>query len=66
MCTVLDSGSLYGSLYHYPGAAHSAGSMRQIFDWDSGEFLGEIPEAPVTFNVVGNTNEYGVVIGETT
>lgn len=24
-----------------------------------GTYLGEIPEAPETFNVVGNINEYG-------
>ena len=61
-----DSGSLYGSLYHYPAATHAAGTMRSIYDWDSGEYLGEIAEAPTTFNVVGNINEFGVIIGETT
>jgi hypothetical protein len=29
-------------------------------------FLGQIPEANYTYNVVGNTNEYGLTIGETT
>ena len=29
-------------------------------------YLGEIPEAEETYNVVGNTNEYGLSIGETT
>lgn len=61
-----DSGSLYGMLYHYPAADHPPGTMRKIFDWDSGKPLGEIPEAPHTFNVVGNQNEFGLVIGETT
>ena len=28
--------------------------------------LGEIPEPPATYNVMGNANEMGVVIGETT
>ena len=40
--------------------------MRQIYDWDSGVHLGSIPEAATTFNVVGNLNEKGVSIGETT
>lgn len=61
-----DSGSLYGSLYHYPASVHESGSMRSVHDWDSGKYLGEIPEAPDTFNVVGNINEHGLIIGETT
>ena len=40
--------------------------MRAIYDWDSGEYLGDIEEARTTYNVVGNINEYGVIIGETT
>jgi dipeptidase len=40
--------------------------MRQIYDWDSGKYLGEIPEASTTYNVVGNINEWGLSIGETT
>ncbi len=61
-----DSANLYGSLYHYPKGIHAAGTMHQIFDWDTGVYLGEIPEAAETYNVVGNANEWGVVIGETT
>jgi dipeptidase len=61
-----DSGELYGSLYHYPAADHAVGDMRQIYDWDTGAYLGEIPEANHTYNVIGNVNEYGVTIGETT
>ena len=38
-------------------------AMRDIYDWDSGEFLGQIKEAAHTYNVVGNTNEKGVIIG---
>lgn len=40
--------------------------MRQIYDWDSGKHLGEIPEVAHTYNVVGNMNEYQVALGETT
>lgn len=61
-----DSGSMYGSLYHYPAATHAPGEMRAVYDWDSGAFLGNIAEAPATYNVVGNINEFGLIIGETT
>merc|ERR1711871_1625217 len=61
-----DSGSLHGSLGHYPAADHSAGTMRDIWDWDSSLFLCQIPEASHTFNVVGNANEHVLIIGETT
>ena len=61
-----DSHTLYGELYHYPAAKYKPGAIRKIVDWDSGKPLGEIPEAAETYNVVGNMNEYQVVIGETT
>jgi hypothetical protein len=61
-----DDVNLYGSLGHYPAADHADGTLREIWDWDDGIFLGEIPEAPHTFNVVGNINEHGLAIAETT
>ena len=61
-----DSPALFGYLYHYPASHHEPGTMRSVYDWDSGVYLGEIPEAEETYNVVGNTNEHGLVIGETT
>jgi len=61
-----DSSALYGSLYHYPAADHPVGAMRDVYDWDSGRYLGQIHEARHTYNVVGNMNEFGLTIGETT
>lgn len=61
-----DSYGMYGHLRHYQRAHHAPGTKRAIHDWDTGKFLGEIDEAPVTFNVIGNMNEYQVTIGETT
>eukprot|EP01041_Mallomonas_annulata_P002444 gene2444-4738_t len=61
-----DSGTLYGSLYHYPANKHLPGELHSIYDWDSGVYLGDIPEEPITYNVVGNINEFGLVIGEST
>eukprot|EP00051_Salpingoeca_urceolata_P008794 m.108942 g.108942 ORF g.108942 m.108942 type:complete len:610 (+) comp15944_c1_seq2:50-1879(+) len=61
-----DSGSLYGSLGHYAAKIHANGSTREVWDWDSGVFMGEITEASETYNVVGNMNEHQLAIGETT
>lgn len=55
-----------GSLGHYPAADHPPGSVRDIWDWDGSFYIGSIPEVPHTYNVVGNTNEFGLTIGETT
>ena len=61
-----DSGSLMGMLYHYPSQSNMANMKRKIYNWDTGVYLGEIPETNSTYNVVGNTNERGLVIAETT
>ena len=61
-----DDYGMFGHLCHYPAGTHPKGSMRQIYDWDSGVYHGEIEEAPVTYNVIGNINEFQLSIGETT
>ena len=61
-----DSYSLYGALYYLPAANHDEGAMRDIYEWDTGKYLGQIPEAPHTYSVVGNMNEHQLTIGETT
>ncbi|MDE7410829.1 MAG: C69 family dipeptidase [Paramuribaculum sp.] len=61
-----DSHTLYGELYHTPAADHPAGSMREVIDWDSGRKLGEIPQIAHTYSTIGNMNEKGLVITEST
>lgn len=61
-----DDYGMFGHLCHYPAGTHKKGEMRKIFDWDTGEYHGEIPEAPVIYNVIGNINEFQLSIGETT
>lgn len=73
-----DSPTLYGVLYHYPAAAAintsatTTSARRKIYNWDTGRYMGEIDEVVVngttaaTYNVVGNSNEHGLIIGETT
>ena len=61
-----DSYGMSGFVAHFPAAVHPEGTMREVYDWDSGVLLGKIPEARVTYNVVGNINEHQVAIAETT
>ena len=61
-----DSHILYGELYHWPAATYPEGTMLDIYEWDTGKYLGEIKQALVTYNVIGNMNENQVAIGETT
>ena len=61
-----DSYGAFMPLYHYPAAKHQAGEMRKVYEWDTNKYLGEIPEAAETWNVIGNSNEWQVTIGETT
>lgn len=61
-----DDYGMFGYLCHYPAGTHHKGTMRAIYDWDSGVYHGEIEEAPVTYNVIGNINEFQLSIGETT
>ena len=61
-----DSHQLYGELYFWPAATWAEGTMLKIYEWDSGRYMGEIPQAPVTYSVTGNMNEYQLLIGETT
>ena len=61
-----DSHTLYGELYHKAGATNPKGAMREVIEWDTGKRLGEIPEAPVTYTRIGNMNEHGLAITEST
>ena len=60
-----DSHALYGALYkHNPAAKYNP--MLAVYEWDSGKYLGDIPEAQKTYATVGNMNEHSVIITETT
>ena len=61
-----DSHTLYGELYFQPARDNAIGTMRDIHEWDTGIFLGRIPDLEHTFSIVGNMNEFQVAIGETT
>lgn len=61
-----DSHELYGELYFRPAADYPEGTMLEVYDWDSGRYLGKIKQARHTYSVVGNMNEHQLAIGETT
>lgn len=61
-----DSHVLYGELYHWPAGTWPAGTMIDVYEWDTGKYMGKIAQAAQTYNVVGNMNEHQLAIGETT
>lgn len=67
ICTYnADDYGMFLGLAHYTAGKHAKGTMRDIVNWDTNKYNGKIPEAPETYNVIGNINEYQVTIGETT
>ena len=61
-----DSHQLYGELYFAPAGVWNEGDMRAINEWDTGKFLGYIPQVSRTYQRVGNMNEHQLIIAETT
>ena len=67
ICTYnADDYGMFINLCHFPAGIHERGTMRKIVNWDTNVYQGVIPEAPYTYNVIGNMNEYQICIGETT
>ncbi|MBQ0024112.1 MAG: C69 family dipeptidase [Bacteroidales bacterium] len=61
-----DSHTEYGELYFHPAKDWPAGSMLEIFDWETGISRGFIPQVAHTYQTTGNMNEHQLIIGETT
>ncbi len=61
-----DSHTLYGELYYQPAKDYPENSTRDIYEWDTGKFMGRISQISHTYSVIGNMNEFQVAIGETT
>ena len=67
LCTYnADDYGMFTKLCHCAAGKHAKGAMREIIDYDTHESHGFIPEAPVTYNVIGNINEWQLCIGEST
>jgi len=61
-----DSHQLYGALYFVPGGKFKAGEMLRVEEWDTGKYLGDIPQIPTTHTTIGNMNSHSLIIAETT
>ena len=61
-----DSHTRYGYLYFNPAARFGKKDMREIFEWGPNRFLGKIPQVRNTYHVVGNMNEFQLMVGEST
>ncbi|MBN2344931.1 MAG: C69 family dipeptidase [Candidatus Aminicenantes bacterium] len=61
-----DSHSLYGDLNFIPAGEHIEGSWIDVYDGDTGKYLGKIRQVRRTYQVVGLINEHQVALGETT
>ena len=65
-----DGQSFYGYMTSLPrvkpAADGAAPRERKIYEFGTGVYMGSIPEAERTYNVIGNMNEKQVSIGETT
>lgn len=61
-----DSHQLYGELYYQAAKVWKDGELRKIYEWDTGKYLGVIPQITRTYQRVGNMNEHQLIIAETT
>lgn len=61
-----DAGGFMEPFYYRQAQDYPAGSTVEVYEWDSGKFLGKIKQVTHTYQVVGNMNEHQVSIGETT
>ncbi len=61
-----DSHQLFGELYFEKAGIWNAGDMRKINEWDTGKYLGLIPQVARTYQRVGNMNEHQLIIAEST
>lgn len=61
-----DNYGMYGDMYRHVGSKHRPGEMRKIYEWDTNRYLGELPQATQTYNVIGQMNANQVTVTETT
>lgn len=61
-----DAGGFMEPLYWAEAQDWADGDSVEIYEWDTGKYLGKIKQVKHTYKVIGNMNEHQVAIGETT
>lgn len=61
---LVDLYGFFGELYYYLVVIYFKGIMMDIYEWDIGKYLGQIEQVCQIYNVIGNMNEFQVIIGE--
>ena len=61
-----DAGGFMEPLYWMDAQDWGDKDSLEVYEWDTGKFLGKIKQVSHTYKVIGNMNEYQVAIGETT
>ncbi|MEG1644657.1 MAG: C69 family dipeptidase [Alistipes sp.] len=61
-----DSHQLFGALYHTAAGKYKSGTRMNVYEWDSGRYLCNIPQVAETYSTIGNMNEHSLIIAETT
>jgi len=61
-----DAGGFMEPLYYMDAKDWGAKDSLEIYEWDTGKFLGKIKQVAHTYKVIGNMNENQVAVGETT
>jgi len=61
-----DAGGFMEPLYFMDAKDWDAKDSLEVYEWDTGRFLGKIKQVAHTYKVIGNMNENQVAIGETT
>lgn len=66
MITYSADAAFLPKLLYVPSGEHEEGATTDVQGWESDDVRGEIPEARVTFSVLGLMNEHQLALGETT
>ncbi len=61
-----DAGGFMEPLYFMEAKDWGANDSLEVYDWDTGKYLGKIKQVAHTYKVIGNMNENQVALGETT
>ncbi len=61
-----DAGGFMEPLYYKESQDWDATDSVEMYEWDTGKYLGKIKQVAHTYRVIGNMNENQVAIGETT